>query len=205
MRSCEGDDLVVAGHHHDGAELQAFGEVHGHDREAVVAGLHSFIERRCATPARRGGFGSRQLGVGAHEDRHLVGAEALVYSLLDPARYLFALCVDVRSNRDRRRHAVEHRDRSVALFGDAVDVGQLVAEQAVGLVADLVRRPVVDAQGRVERPRMSTPSAFHENGCWKMRWPRSPVKKRAFGRLPPSAARKRSWATLTSCASSTIT
>ena len=28
---------------------------------------------------------------------------------------------------------------------------------------------------------MSTPSAFQENGCWKMRWPRSPAKNSALG------------------------
>ena len=33
-----------------------------------------------------------------------------------------------------------------------------------------------------ERPRMSTPRAFHEKGCWKMRWPRSPAKKRLSAR-----------------------
>ena len=27
---------------------------------------------------------------------------------------------------------------------------------------------------------MSTPSAFQEKGCWKMRWPRSPEKNRPF-------------------------
>ena len=36
-----------------------------------------------------------------------------------------------------------------------------------------------------ERPRMSTPRAFQEKGCWKMRWPRSPAKKSALGRPPP--------------------
>ena len=54
-----------------------------------------------------------------------------------------------------------------------------------------------------ERPRTSTPSDFQENGCWKMRWPRSPAKNRPSGRPPPSAARKRSSATPRSCASST--
>lgn len=28
----------------------------------------------------------------------------------------------------------------------------------------------------VERPRTSTPAAFHEKGCWKILWPRSPAK-----------------------------
>jgi hypothetical protein len=26
-----------------------------------------------------------------------------------------------------------------------------------------------------ERPRTSTPNAFQERGCWKIRWPRSPA------------------------------
>ncbi len=34
---------------------------------------------------------------------------------------------------------------------------------------------------------MSTPSAFQEKGCWKMRWPRSPAKNRA---LRPAAAQR---------------
>ena len=54
-----------------------------------------------------------------------------------------------------------------------------------------------------ERPRISTPRAFQEKGCWKMRWPRSPAKKSALGRSPPRAAKNRRWATLMSCASST--
>jgi hypothetical protein len=53
------------------------------------------------------------------------------------------------------------------------------------------------------RPRISTPSDFHEKSCWKIRWPRSPAKKRALGRFPPNAAKKRSCDTLMSCASST--
>ncbi len=54
-----------------------------------------------------------------------------------------------------------------------------------------------------ERPRMSTPRDFQENGCSKIRWPRSPAKKRALGLSPPSAASSRRWAGLKSCASST--
>ena len=47
-----------------------------------------------------------------------------------------------------------------------------------------------------ERPRMSTPRDFQENGCWKIRWPRSPAKNRALGRPAPRAARSRSPETL---------
>jgi hypothetical protein len=43
---------------------------------------------------------------------------------------------------------------------------------------------------------MSTPRAFHENGCWKIRCPKSPAKKSAFGRLAPSAAKNRRCATV---------
>ena len=52
---------------------------------------------------------------------------------------------------------------------------------------------------------MSTPSARQENGCWKIRCPRSPAKNSAFGRSPPSAAKNRRCATPMSCASSTTT
>ncbi len=87
----------------------------------------------------------------------------------------------------------------------AVDVPDLPRQQPVGAAADLVRRPVVDLQRR-DRPRTSTPSAFQENGCWKIRWPRSPAKNSAVRAVRPPAPRgSAAAATPRSCASSTTT
>ena len=54
-----------------------------------------------------------------------------------------------------------------------------------------------------ERPRTSRPSAFQEKGCWNIRWPRSPAKKRPSDLLPANILRNRASATLRSWASST--
>src|SRR6266446_7331490 len=58
----QGNDLVVAGHHHDGTELQALGEVHGTDRDVTANGFDVFIENlEGQTGLLDGGLGAIEL------------------------------------------------------------------------------------------------------------------------------------------------
>ena len=111
----------------------------------------------------------------------------------------------VSSDADRRRRAVEHRDRVAPVLAVAVDVGDLGAEQAVGLLPDLVRGAVVDAQraraaADVDAERLPGERLLED----ALAEVAGEEQARSAG-LPPRAARKRSWATPRSCASSTTT
>jgi hypothetical protein len=64
----------------------------------------------------------------------------------DPIGYSRDLFCLVFQDSDRGRGPVEHRNDVVALFGIAVDVGYLGAEEPIGVCPDLVGCAIVDAK-----------------------------------------------------------
>ena len=143
------NDLVVAGHHGDGAELQALGQVHGADRHAAVVSTCSSRTRtdRPAAFDRRVARGRAAL-TSARTRRSRAAAHRP-----PPARAI--QCADGFDLLALGREAcgssgggpLNTETVSPPVLAVAVHVGHLRAEQAVGLLADLVRRAVVDAQG----------------------------------------------------------
>ncbi len=140
------DDLVVAGHHHDDFELEAFGYVHGAD-DHFIGWVTIGVE--LAPPHGRGFHGAAGAGEfirGADEDADLVGVDAIGLEALEPrcdgGGFVGFAGFDFYGG----VWAVEDGDGAAAILGVAVDVGDDGWEEAVGLTTDLVGGSVVDAE-----------------------------------------------------------
>ncbi len=164
---------------------------------------HGFIEppkrnsgprRRPRGPAPRRSARIHRFAAAGHHLQRVPGAGSLWRGfLILVAQYL-----------QDRVWTFEYKDGALALFYVAVEVRHLGCEEAVSLRANLVRGSVIDAECTGPAAHVS-PRDFHEMGCWKIRCPMAPARKRLLGGPPAIAARKRRWLIPTSCASSTIT
>ena len=113
--------------------------------------------------------------IGAVGPRHRSMMEA-------PTRFGHSAAASSAFTTNSRHRAVEHRDRAFAFLLAA----RRRRRQTLPVIdprppRDLVRSAVIHLERGPTDPRTPTPRAFHENGGWKMRWPRSPAKNKRSG------------------------
>lgn len=147
IRSLQGNDLVVAGHHAHGAKFQAFGKMHGADRQMAGGGLDVLVEDLDGNACKLGGrLRSVELGGRTDEDSDFVGEHAGLGPFGEPIGYECGFFGFASEHSDDGRRAVEDRDGVAAVFAVFVDVDNGRAEQPVCLDANLVGGAVVDAE-----------------------------------------------------------
>ena len=71
---------------------------------------------------------------------------------------------------------VENGYSAATILFVAVNVLHDLGQETISRPPDLMRRSVIDLERWTGREIDA--KAFHEKGCWKMRWPRSPAKNR---------------------------
>jgi hypothetical protein len=104
----QGNDLVVAGHHGDGAEFQPLCQVHGADRDMAAGGFDILVEN-LERHARllRGGLRAVQLTSGSDEHADLVRHHAGLCMFRNPIADGFDLLTLSLERLDCRRRTVE--------------------------------------------------------------------------------------------------
>ena len=120
----KGNDLVVTGHDDDGTEFQAFGEMHGADRDVTVGRFDLVVEHGERQPALLN-CGARAVKFcgRADEDADFVGHDAFVIPVAEPLADRLAFFIGAFQNSDVGRRPVEHGNRADALFRDSIDIG----------------------------------------------------------------------------------
>src|SRR5450756_2189367 len=141
------DDLVVACHHDDGAELQALRKMHRANGHSAATRLNVLIED---LESQAGGLNCRaspvELGSRPHEDAHFMTKQTLAIAIGEPSAHCLDLVFSAVEDPDGWRGPVEYRDRPTAFFGVAVHIRQLGSQEPVRLLAYLVRGSIVHPQ-----------------------------------------------------------
>jgi hypothetical protein len=141
------DDLVVAGHHDHGPEFETLGQVHGADRDVASGGFDVFVEdAEGETRTAHCGLSPSQLRGGTDEDAELVRQDPGLGSFGNPGAHGLGFLVRGGQLPEDGWRTIEGRDGVVPGLGVAVDVGHFGAQEAIGLLADLMRGAVVDAR-----------------------------------------------------------
>jgi hypothetical protein len=120
----QGDDLVVAGHHGHGAELQPLGEVHGADRDVaaevstcssrILNGMPASLDAACARSSCAGR---------SNEHANLVRQDAGLGTLRNPVADRLRSPRSRLEGTNRPGRAVEHGNGIAAVLAVAIHVG----------------------------------------------------------------------------------
>jgi hypothetical protein len=110
-----------------------------------------------------------QLRVGTHENTELVWKDAGVAQLFDPARNRIAFFCLIADRNDGWGGAVKDRNGIIAFLRVAIHVRYGRSKQTISLGTDLMRRPVVDAQGYRDVARLGRKTRLPE-GPRKLLW-----------------------------------
>src|SRR5579884_3033895 len=148
----QGNDLIVAGHHGDGAELQTLGKMHRADRDTSGSGFNMLVEHLELQPRfLNRGLRPVQFTPRAHKHCNFVRFDVLRCQPGKP----FSNRSDLLLRRLERfyfgRRTVENRYGAAPLLDVAVHVRDDRVKKAVRLRSYLMRGTVID----VERPRPS--------------------------------------------------
>ena len=181
MRSCKGITLIVAGHHNHGPKLQAFGKVHGADRDVAAAGFDVFIENLERQPDSVTAARARSsCAVDRTKTPNSCGSTpALAFSAIQSPTVLIS---SLSFSREEIVGGGPLNTETVSLpvFPVAIHIRHHRAEQAIGLRADLVGRAVIDAQGAGSSPDVHAES-FPGEGLLENALPKVTGEEQSIG------------------------
>src|SRR3989339_1091651 len=113
----QGDYLIIAGHHDNGTELQAFGKMHRADRYVIAGRFNLFVEYLEAEPYRLYRrpppvkFSSR-----AYENTYLVRHHVRAYAISRPLADSFDFFFLGIANHNDRFRPIEYRYYAAPVF-----------------------------------------------------------------------------------------
>src|SRR5439155_7959008 len=129
-----GNDLVVASHHYDSAELKALGEVHGADGNLATDNLNiAFKNVNFHSRSRYCRASSIQFSILPDQNTDFVREYAVSRHAGDPLSNGLGFMRLILADKNARWWAIEHGDGASSLLNYSVNIGHFRAQQAIRL------------------------------------------------------------------------